>query len=137
MSRTSTIKDLTSELLRLEAQKRELDESVASLQRTLAHFESLPEDEPGKSSTHVIRDTIHDILTEAKQPLHRSDLYNHLMEQGILVNGQNPLGNMTAHMSQDARFTSVGDGKWGLSPFRLPEGYSQERFDDVEDNPQY
>ena len=144
MSRASTIKDIKAELSRLEAQKHELDEKVASLQGTLAHFESLPEDKQGKSGPQEIRDTIHDLLIEAKQPLHRTDLYKHLVALGILVNGQNPLGNMTAHMSQDARFTSVGDGKWGLSPeardpnritppFSLPEGYSQEPFDDDEE----
>ena len=114
MTHASTIKDIGEQVSRLMAQKTELEKKIGGLQEALAHFESLPEEHPPKSNAQGMVDAIHGKLIEAGEPLHRKDIFDFLVRNGFHVNGQQPLGNMTAHMSLDARFESVGEGKWGL-----------------------
>ena len=118
MPRQSTIDDIAAELVRLREQKEELDVKVASLEGTLVHFASLPIEEVHKTDGRKVKDTLHKRLTEEGQPMHRTILYEFLKSEGIFVGGDNPVNNMTSHMSHDIRFESEGEGNWGLAEWR-------------------
>ena len=120
MSYASTFKEISNELERLKEQKDELDKRVANLEGTLLYFRELMETEQPSSSPQIIKDNVYNRLTHVGRPVHRKDLFEYLQQLGIKVNGQNPVGNMTAHMSQDDRFESVGDGRWGLLEWTHP-----------------
>ena len=120
MSRTSTIQDIRVELVKIREQVAGLQEKEKMLEGTLQHFLSLPDEDAQPSNTQTLRDELFKHLATVGRPLHRNDLFEHLKSVGIHVNGQNPVGNMTAHMSQDARFLSFGEGKWGLAIWQAP-----------------
>ena len=120
MSYSTTVKDISTELERLQEEKEKLDKRVEELKGTLLHFQELMESELPSSSPQTIKDAVRARLAQEGKPMHRKDLYDHLQQLGIRVNGQNPVGNMTAHMSQDDRFESVGDGRWGLRQWTHP-----------------
>ncbi len=68
-------------------------------------------------------------LKDHGQPIHRKQLHRYAIEDmGLFVRGDNPVNNLTAHMSNDARFESTkGDGMWGLTEWRqgdTPKGYA-------------
>ena len=69
---------------------------------------------PRPTDSRILRNALYQRLQFEEKPIHRNDLYQHLVNLGIHVNGDNPVNNMTAHMSNDARFESVGEGMWGL-----------------------
>ena len=120
MSRESTIHDIRVELVKVREQLAGLQEKEKMLEGTLKHFLSLPAEDAQPSNTQALRDELFKHLATVGRPLHRNELFEHLKSVGIHVNGQNPVGNMTAHMSQDARFVSFGEGKWGLAIWQAP-----------------
>jgi hypothetical protein len=54
------------------------------------------------------------IIREEGQALHYKDIYVRMKNRGVEVRGESPARNLIAHMSQDARFVSVGSGMWTL-----------------------
>ena len=120
MVRPSTLKDIETELARLENQREELETRITHLKGAFEHMKSVLADAPQKTTSVEICEAVHEILSEVGRPVHRAALFRSLKEQGIHVNGQNPVGNMTAHMSHDSRFESVGEGNWGLVEWRDP-----------------
>ena len=116
-NRTVVVEGIASELKRLESELAALSKNVENLRGALAHFESLA-DTP-KTSQHL-NEVAWDVLLAEGQPIHRKELYARLLELGVTIAGQDPVGNMTAHFSHDKRFESLGDGRWGLVAWRVP-----------------
>jgi hypothetical protein len=61
-----------------------------------------------------LRDHIAFILKQSGVPLHRKSILQKLREMGIEVTGKDPMSNLSAHLSNDPRFTCVSSGYWGL-----------------------
>ncbi len=135
MDNKSTISDLRAAISRLEAEKRSIDEQLQALTTTLLYFERVKQGGGPPSPTSPVpthsrsersgrsqyqgadkspRNVIAEILT-AEGPLHRREIYDRLVRMGVQIGGQRPINNVSAHLSLDARFESVGNGKWRLS----------------------
>ena len=139
MTRESTISDLKDAIRRLEVRKREIDRQYDALVATLGYFENpeAPETLPEQDATHPetsMGDAMEHILG-SESPLHRREIYNRLLDMGVPVRGQRPIDNVSAHLSHDARFETLGDGRWALAnaPSNGVEadGDSNEAEDDV------
>lgn len=68
-----------------------------------------PEREP-----KYLRNKAFTLLKEIGHPLHYKQIFNILTALGVEIGGQNPESNLLAHLSQDSRFKSLGEGRWGL-----------------------
>ena len=63
-----------------------------------------------------VRNAAVDILT-ARRPLHRSAIYQELEKRDLVFGGQDPVQQLSAYLSRDARFLSLNDtdkGCWTL-----------------------
>lgn len=136
MSRGTTIRDIAAEIRRLEHDKAAIDTRLDNLRGALEHFESLAAetDVEGPSSTaEVISDGAHACIMAAGRPLHRRDIRYYLAERDIVVAGKDPLGNLSAYLSRDRRFVSLGKGIWDIRGRMLPprdhNGKIEEAFD--------
>ena len=92
------------------------DESSVSIQRS--------------SNGRELRDALYRHLIEVGRPMNRRELLDHMTRLGVPVGGDVPLNNIGAHMSNDARFKSLGEGMWGLREWSHPPS-----DDDPEDLP--
>ena len=91
-------------------------------------------DDAGDSSGAVSLDDAIFAVLSAERPMHRSDIHDRVVEMGVKVRGLNPVNNVTAHMSLDPRFHSVGGGMWDLvDPPAANEDDTQDD-EDEEDN---
>jgi hypothetical protein len=61
-----------------------------------------------------IKDKAFGILEREGKPLHYQVILEKLQEEGVTVQGRNPLNTLRAHLSQDSRFKNMGRGIWGL-----------------------
>ncbi len=151
----STITDLKTAISRLETEKQRIDEQLRALETALRYFENRERDDgptqafpANQSSAHVqvesseqtrqrvpqgsLRDAMAEILA-AEGPLHRREIYERLVRLGVQIGGQNPISNVSAHLSLDPRFENVGAGVWQLTEPRTKEaaGGDEEEGDDV------
>ena len=133
----STVRDLKVAIDRLQAEKQRIDEQVQALESSLRYFESqergdappppdatLPNSnqtrleavgqESRQGADNSLRDAIADILS-VDGTLHRRDIYERLVNRGVQIGGQNPISNVSAHLSIDSRFENVGRGLWQLA----------------------
>lgn len=119
----STIRDLERALSEIETHRdevarelAELEEQVLHLRGVLTYFTDAARqiDEPSQPAKGV-RNEMMAILTEAGQPLHYRELYDRLLARGVVVSGKDPAKNVGAHLSNDSRFESLGNGRWGLA----------------------
>ncbi len=125
MSRLDTITYLRKVLEELEEERDVLDKQIDSIRSAVNILESRPEAEYASSKqAQALRDSIYEILSE-QHPLHRRTIYDKLVERGIKVGGQDPVNNVGAHLSRDARFRNVGRGEWDLD-----ERYTGQAKDD-------
>ncbi len=127
---------LTDLVAELESARNERDKwaGVAeALEVLIPHLTSLPATPAngnGKSPTSAnLVEVLYQKLKDHGQPIHRKQLHRYAIEDmGLFVRGDNPVNNLTAHMSNDARFESTkGDGMWGLTEWRqgdTPKGYA-------------
>ena len=140
MANESTINDLREALRHVEEERRQLDELYQALVTTLSYFERSEQTEgqlgdgsssPAQSFRGIlqgirsrgagirqrnagdIRGAMEDVL-KSEGPLHRQDLYKRLVERGWSIGGEDPVNNMSARLSMDGRFESLGNGMWGL-----------------------
>ena len=119
MPSPSTIQDLTDAIGGIDGEIRGLDERKAELQRqrgalitTLRYFGGdMPDPPAATSGGNSLNDAIFAVLSE-ESPLHRRDIHDRIVKMGVRVRGQDPVNNVTAHMSHDPRFHSVGGGMW-------------------------
>lgn len=151
----STITDLKTAISRLETEKQRIDEQLRALETTLRYFENRERDDgptqafsAHQSSARVqvenpehaqhrvpegsLRDAMAEILA-AEGPLHRREIYERLVRLGVPIGGQDPINNLSAHLSLDSRFENVGVGVWQLTEpqAEADAGGGDEEGDDV------
>ena len=118
----TTIQDIRTAIGGIDDEIRGMDERKAELQRqrgalvtTLRFFggddADLSPPAPSDGRSGVLTDAVFAVLS-AERPLHRRDIHDRVVEMGVNVRGQDPVSNVTAHMSADPRFHSVGGGMW-------------------------
>ncbi len=91
------------------------------------------DDGGGKSKGGDLHDAIFAVLS-AERPLHRRAIYDRVRDMGVTVRGENPVNNVSAHMSLDPRFQSVGGGLWDLTqPPTAETGNHQNDSQDEEE----
>lgn len=122
MSTKSTIKDIKGKLDQLialrdasAAETERLSVMVSQLEGALAVFESDLEEEEAQLPAKTLRNAMVEILQERMRSIHYSDLPSLIEERGIEVRGKDPLRLVAAHLSNDERFKSIGNGIWGLA----------------------
>ena len=138
----TTIQDIRTAIGGIDDEIRGMDERKAELQRqrgalvtTLRFFggddADLPATSPSDGKSGSLADAVFAILS-AERPLHRSDIHDRVIEMGVTVRGLNPINNVTAHMSLDPRFHSVGGGMWDLvnPPTNADDTQDQEGEED-------
>lgn len=128
MNNESTINALKDAIQEVEDRKRRIDADHRALVATLRYFERQEQgqqelqpspqyESDGNSSAsqspNELRDAMYDILS-TEGPLHRSFIHQRLREKGVRIPGRDPISNISAHLSNDDRFRSVGRGMWGL-----------------------
>ena len=67
-----------------------------------------------RSFRELLTDTIYLVL-RGERPLHRTDVLERVVAQGVHVGGNDPLSTIAPYMTSDARFTSDGRGNWTLA----------------------
>lgn len=116
-----SLTDLVAEL-EIARKKRDKWAGVAkALEVLIPHLTSTPASGNGKPPTSAnLAEVLYQKLKDLGQPIHRKQLHRYVTEDmGLFVRGDNPVNNLTAHMSNDARFESTkGDGMWGLTEWR-------------------
>lgn len=163
MADENTINELKATLQRLEEERRQLDELYQAVATTLSYLERAErtEGQPGdgisfparglggilqgirprgrdrrERNAGDIRDAMEEVL-KSEGPLHRRKLYERLVERGWSIGGDDPVNNMSARLSMDRRFTSLGNGVWGLAEAlnnaEPPNSYGDSSDDDDND----
>ena len=115
------IRELATELGRLIEQRDSLNDRIAMFQGVMKVYMEKEQEESRAASdsrqlteARLLRDALHNYLSLTGRPMNRRELLQYVVDMGIHVNGENPLNNIGAHMSNDARFESLGEGMWGL-----------------------
>ncbi|MDQ6601844.1 MAG: winged helix-turn-helix domain-containing protein [Chloroflexota bacterium] len=83
-----------------------------------------------KNDPKIVTNTAYEVLKERDEPMHRTEIFDALAVRGVSVNGHDPLGNLSAHLSGDKiRFmkTTV-DGKTGF--WQLRQWADRKRFEE-------
>ena len=110
-------------------EKYEIDAKLMHLQVAKRHEEQLERDAAGPGPVNrfgptkgAIADAIYDALLGGV-PLHRRELLDYVLQQGLKVNSAKPLNYISFILSMDARFVStpMKDGFWQLSERALEE----------------
>ena len=128
-----SISDMEEEMAKITAEREDREKQVEDLKteeeafrivlRRLANFSSA--DRP---TSPELLEAIYRKLVDEGEPVHRKQILSHVQALGLHIRGQDPMNNMTAHMSNDARFESTkGVGMWG--PHRMDSWQGPERLD--------
>ena len=129
------IEELQEEMGKIVAQRREREIQVAELAAAEKAFKvvmdrlsrSAAVSKADHPTSPELMEFIERFLAEVGQPVHRKQILRHVISLGLHIRGQDPINNMTAHMSNDARFESTkGDGMWGLTEWaqgKTPNGW--------------
>ncbi len=136
MALRSTIQDLQFEVDRLIAQRGmlaaelgELDELISQLLGAIKHLSAQAGEFANQAPAKTIRNAMVEIFQEHGSAMHYGSLLPLLLRKGVEVNGKDPLRLVAAHLSNDDRFVSVGNGVWGLNswPERVLKESSSNR----------
>jgi seryl-tRNA synthetase len=121
MDKLSIIEELKAQKERLEPELKALERHLQELQadyhavaKTLELYETGSLKVGTDQEPKAVRNRSYDLLQVLGNPLHYTDIFKILTIMGTEVGGQEPSKNLIAHLSQDARFKSLGEGKWGL-----------------------
>ena len=113
---------LTARLEAVEAQIAELTAQAGAYRRVIADLARVDAEQRASGSRGGTEKTLaslmESILLEHGRPLHYRDIHQRLTALGIDVPGQDPVKNVGAHLSGDARFERVERGIWGLAAWR-------------------
>ena len=136
MNKEVVARDLRAMLIRLDALHDKIEIHRTMIRGALEVFEHGLDDvlaevadfytappQPDTQAGHV-SDGIYNILLQ-ERPLHRGDILNRLKKMGYQVGGKKPIDSVSAHLSNDPRFKSAGDGKsgtWTLTTEPTGEG---------------
>lgn len=124
-------RQLESELATLKARLEEMEifKDIQALERVIRRQRGEPqrptavqtkERQAGagrqESSTSIaMKDAAEQILQLSADPITTKDLVDAVVESGIYVPGDNPQNNLSAHLSRDSRFLSLGREGWVLA----------------------
>ena len=123
------VKALTAEKDLLRARKRRINKALSAVDALLECATPAEQEETQVSESDAddsqmapyvgeriqgksVKDEIYDILLSGNGPIHRSVIYDRLVERGLRIGG---LGPIRSHLSNDERFTSMGKGMWKLA----------------------
>ena len=105
-----------TQLEALKSLRDELDDEIRCLEQILELTPYDPSRVPTEGTHSAeLRDAIVEALTE-ERPLHRRAILSYVQTvKGVYVGGNVPLRTLAAHLSNDPRFKSVGNGEWTLT----------------------
>lgn len=110
-----TLKRMKDTLAKLEAEHEQRAKRIEAFRHVIAYYEENGEDAESLTTPSTEMDEAMEAILESKgKPLHRTEIYNRLQEGGMRVGGQDPLSNVSAHLSLGDKFKSLGEGNWGL-----------------------
>ncbi|MBV9358163.1 MAG: winged helix-turn-helix domain-containing protein [Chloroflexi bacterium] len=113
---------LSTRLAAVEAQLAELTAQADAYRRVIADLSRAEAERRAAgaraSSQQTLASLIESILLEQGRPLHYRDIHRRLTALGVDVPGKDPVKNVGAHLSGDARFERVERGIWGLAAWR-------------------
>lgn len=139
----ATLERLESDAARLTQEAEQAIREAQSFRGVLAYYEQHPDEletapTSGRGSGKILNDATVAVLEQQGKPTHYKELRRLVEGRGIKVPGQDPDKNIGAHMSQDSRCESLGNGMWGLKVWRKPSpmGTGTER-PSPESNGQY
>lgn len=126
ISRT-TLRDIREALARLDKERatlslrlNEIDKQAEALRVSHDYLTQLHEEAqmdagglavPAKN----LRNEMVQILRDAAQPLHYTELRNRLESRDVAINGVDKNKTVGAHLSNDTRFKKLGRGMWALA----------------------
>ena len=101
-------------MARMQEAKREV-EAFETVIASIEKGEPAPTPAPkGEVCSHIA-----ELLRIEGQPIHRKAIWERLIEQGIYVNGKDPVASLGAILSKESDlFVSYGNGLWGLVEFK-------------------
>lgn len=124
-------RQLEAELAALRAQLEELDivKDIQALERIIRRMrgegsrsqssatseKSAPQGRQEASTSVAMKNAAERFLSEQSGPIQTKEIWDALAAQGIHVPGDNPQNNLSAHMSRDPRFVSLGREGWVLA----------------------
>ena len=128
-----TLEGLQQTRDRLAAQRDDLNERLAVIDAAMQEVRQTgdtvaPTLRGGERRGRLV-DAI-DAILRAERPMHRQDILARLEEQGVYVGGNSPINSLSAYLSQDARFVSIGRGQW-----RLADEPETDETPDTEEGP--
>lgn len=128
MTARQTIEDMQRVRDRLADARAELDARIATMDAAIREMREAgdtvaPTLRGGERRARLV-DAI-DAVLRAERPMHRQDILARLEEQGVYVGGNTPINSLSAYLSQDERFESVGRGQWTL----VDEPETEEKTD--------
>lgn len=129
MASKATARDIRQLYDEIKQQVDDLTSELAAAQFKLDSLTCVLEMLEGKSGTDgddvqpkQIRNELVEILADLKHPVHYGELLGRLKDRGLSVGGKDPLRNIAAHLSNDERFRSSGNGLWGLASWTAQDG---------------
>ena len=148
----TTIRDLEQAISNLKAEKERIDQQLQALSASLHYFEGQESTServgkrpqtppPGQADSESserkkqggpdggLRNAMAEILA-AEGPLHRREIYERLVRLGVQIGGQDPINNLSAHLSLDSRFENVGVGIWQLREPQTEAGVDAEEVEE-------
>lgn len=99
----------------LRRRRADIDREIAEIEKMLGMSHEDKHAHAEGTYTAEITAAIHDVLVVAEAPLHRNEILAALEESEFFVSGKDKLGALSAYLSRDERFTSVGRGRWALT----------------------
>ena len=107
----------------LEKKLKETNEKAREIERSITLVRSFSDSDESQYAERSIpaapvREAVCNILRNTGYPLDRDSIFHALQTRGIEVGGKVPRQTLSAHMSNDPRIESLGEGQWGLVEWR-------------------
>lgn len=148
ISRT-TLRDIREALARLDKEREtltvrlsEIDKQADALRVSHDYLTRLHEEaqtDVGGSAVPAknLRNEMVQILRDAAQPLHYTELRNRLESRDVAINGVDKAKTVGAHLSNDTRFKKLGRGMWALASWPASVATLDEtgRIEDAPEEP--
>ncbi len=122
---SKTVRDLEAQLRVRQQALEEARERLAQAERevnaltiAIEIMRNVEESAEEAAPPKALRNEMVEILRDEGKSLHYSEIFDRLTARGIAVSGKDPKRNVGAHLSNDDRFESLGNGEWGLASWR-------------------
>ena len=128
MSKSRITKQLMAELNGLLAQIERMQKQADGLRSTIEYLENKEKTENGTpvpnhkaqkgqgAPSAFVQDMINVLMDNSGLPMHYRKIHEALVRRGIRVGGNDPVRNVSAHLSLNKEFfKSCGSGMWGLA----------------------